>query len=69
MSYNSTINAMADKILAVIPDNPGVLKMTSPWELLRVRGIDLSDLENITLFQVGHALRAAIQRYNEGERR
>jgi hypothetical protein len=42
--YNAVGNALVDRIMALVPANPWLLYLESPWEVLKVPGFDCEDL-------------------------
>ncbi len=60
--YSTTANALSDRILALIPDHPEIMQMTSPWDLFKVKDFKCSDL-NPSMFQASWALNDAKHRY------
>lgn len=45
MNYASTINALTERILALIPAHPEILTMNDSWQLFKVPGFSCGDLE------------------------
>ena len=50
MTYAGIANDLCDRIVALIPDHPEIMDMTSAWDLHGVEGFDCSDLRP-SLFQ------------------
>jgi len=42
--YEAQAQALKARILALIPDNPGIMQMTSCWDLFNVPGFVCNDL-------------------------
>ena len=63
-SYESTADELVKRIAKLIPANPHILKMETPWELFKVNGFKCDDLAP-SMFQAGWALRKAVQDYKE----
>lgn len=61
-AYASTAERLVERILALIPERPEILTLTSPWGLFKVPGFDCSDLDP-SLAQAGYALAEAKIRY------
>jgi len=57
-SYESTAYQLRDRITALIPSQPQILKLTSCWDLFKVPGFDCQDLQP-SMAQAASALRAA----------
>jgi hypothetical protein len=66
--YTSLANALRDRILALMPDNPTLATMDDPWGLFKVPGFKCDDL-GPTLAQAAFALRAAQQAYRSQNRK
>ena len=64
--YSATVNAVAARIEALIPDNPHIMGMTSAWDLFKVPGFDVSDL-NPSLMQAEYGLALAKQNIRKKE--
>lgn len=45
MNYENTAEELANRIEALIPTNPEILKMDSPWDLFKVPGFKCDDLQ------------------------
>lgn len=58
MTYEACANKLRDRILALIPDNPGILRMESPWDLFGIEGFKCDDLQP-SMGQAAWALRNA----------
>jgi hypothetical protein len=58
--YTGTVRTLADRIKALIPANPSILKMESAWQLFSIPGFECKDLEPSAM-QAGMALGIAIQ--------
>jgi hypothetical protein len=56
--YESYANELRDRIFALIPDNPGILRMKSPWDLFGIEGFKCDDLQP-SMGQAAWALRNA----------
>ena len=60
--YEACANELQRRILALIPDNPGILKMDSPWDLFGVDGFKCDDLQP-SMGQAAWALDRAKKEY------
>jgi len=58
--YAATADALVERIKALIPAHPEILRMDSPWDLFAVPGFDCGDLRP-SFMQATWALRAAQQ--------
>lgn len=58
MHYTDTANELTQRILALIPNHPDILQLTSPFDLFRVEGFKCDDLQP-SLAQADWALRTA----------
>ncbi len=65
--YAATADALCDRILALMSENPTLATMSDPWELFQVPGFKCDDL-GPSLAQAAYALRAAQMRYKQGAR-
>ncbi len=45
MDYATTADTLAERILALIPANPHILDLDSPWGLFKVEGFKCDDLQ------------------------
>lgn len=57
-TYASTAEALAERIFALIPDNPQILTLESPFDLFKVPGFRCDDLQP-SLAQASGALAKA----------
>jgi hypothetical protein len=64
MTYEATANELTRRIEKLIPDNPQILELDSPWDLFKVEGFECSDL-GPSLYQAGFALAKAKANYKE----
>lgn len=60
-NYTAVGNKLSDRVLALIPDNPEILTMTSAWDLLKIPGFKCNDLQP-SMAQAESALANAKQR-------
>ena len=63
-NYINCANELRDRIFALIPENPSILKLDNPWLLFEIPFLVIDDLEP-TLFQARWALQAAKQKYRD----
>lgn len=63
-TYESTANELANRITALIPDNPAILTMDSPFDLHDIPGFHCQDLDP-SLAQAGAALRYAVSEWKK----
>jgi len=62
--YSGTADELTSRILALIPDNPGILEIDGPWDLFEVQGFKCNDI-NPSLFQASWALARAKKIFRE----
>lgn len=43
--YTAVGNILAERIAALIPDNPEIMEMESPFDLFKIDGFECDDLE------------------------
>ena len=60
--YEACAVELQRRILALIPDNPGILQMDTPWDLFGVEGFRCDDLQP-SAGQAAWALSSAKQMY------
>ena len=60
--YADTADKLTDVILGLIPTNPSILEMGSPWDLFKIEGFRCEDIQP-SLFQAGWALANAKRIY------
>ncbi len=65
-SYESTANALVNRILALIPEQPQILQLESAWDLFKVPGFKCDDI-GPSLAQASWALSAAKQAYTASQ--
>lgn len=58
MDYQATGDTLVERISALIPENPEILEMTNPFDLFKVEGFNVDDLQP-SLAQTGWALSKA----------
>lgn len=63
LDYSSTAEALAARIFALIPAQPQIMDMDSPWDLFKVPGFRCDDL-GPSMAQAQHALRHAQATYS-----
>lgn len=67
ITYTETVELLAARITALIPEHPEILEMESAWDLFKVLGFVCDDL-GPSLFQAQYALAKAKITYNEVEK-
>ncbi len=65
MLTDNVIDILARRIFEKIATNPEILKMTNPWDLFDVPGLEIEDLQP-SLAQARHALIRAQECYEAG---
>jgi hypothetical protein len=55
MSYESNAIIFMNRVMALIPENPHILTMESPSELLKIDGLEYEDL-GLSFYQASWAL-------------
>lgn len=63
-AYTEVGEELARRILALIPQNPGILEMEEPFDLFKIEGFQCRDLSP-SLFQADWALGKAKRMYKE----
>lgn len=69
-SYASTADQLVERIVALIPTHPEILRMNSAWDLFTVPGFECSDLQP-SLYQASWALskaRSIHEKSGEGDK-
>ena len=61
-SYSATAGTLAGRIVDLIPGNPRILEMDSPWDLFKVEGFKCDDI-GPSLSQASWSLAQAKQVY------
>ncbi len=62
--YGLTTQKLRDRILELIPEHPEILGINNPFDLFKIEGFDVSDLEP-SLAQATVALASAKMKYRE----
>lgn len=62
--YNNITQELTERIIKLIPDNPQILEIESPWDLFNIEGFYCKDLEP-SLFQAAKAITDTRIRYKE----
>jgi hypothetical protein len=65
-SYSATADTLVGRIVDLIPSNPHILEMDSPWDLLKVEGFKCDDI-GPSLFQALWSLARAKQVYRQSK--
>lgn len=63
-NYSQTADELTNRIIALIPTNPNILKLDSPWDLFKVDGFKCDDI-GPSLFQAQWSLAKAKTIYNK----
>lgn len=63
-TYVEIGGTLVERIVALIPDNPQIMYMSNPFDLLDIKGFEHSDLAP-SVFQVNWALAKAKSIYRE----
>lgn len=45
MNYEETANRLIERIEALVPSHPEILRLESPWDLFRIEGFECADLQ------------------------
>jgi hypothetical protein len=62
MNYTKVANELAERILKLIPNHLEILDFNSAWDLFKIDGLVVDDLEP-TLYQASWALEVAKNQY------
>ena len=63
-SYSATADILVGRIVDLIPRNPHIMEMDSPWDLFKVKGFKCDDI-GPSLFQASCSLAKAKQVYRQ----
>ena len=65
-AYSATADTLVCRIVDLIPSNPHILEMDSPWDLFKVEGFKCDDI-GPSLFQASWSLAQAKQIYSRSK--
>jgi hypothetical protein len=66
-TYHFDVDELTRRVLELIPSNPKILTMLSPFEMLEIAEFEYKDLEPSTI-QLSHAIGKAISIYNDNQK-